>query len=49
MSDCELGEEDWEEIDMNYCDKCGERVFPSETYCTGVDRQLCKDCFKEEV
>ncbi len=49
MSDCETYEDEWEEeIDMNACDKCGERVFPSETYCT-IDKQYCRTCFQEEV
>ena len=42
------GEEFEEEIDMNECDKCGASVYPNETYVTGIDRQLCIDCFTNE-
>lgn len=49
MSDCEVGEEEWqEEINLNTCDRCGERVFPSETYVVGQDRQLCRVCMEME-
>jgi uncharacterized OB-fold protein len=50
MSDVGLLEGNWEDdgIEKNKCDKCGDSMFPSQTYCTGVDRQLCKECYQIE-
>ena len=41
-------EEFEEEIDRNECDRCGELVVPGETYVTGVNRVICRDCAIKE-
>lgn len=51
MSDCELGEEEWDEednIEMDECDKCQDSIPLCEIYCTGINRRLCKECYELE-